>query len=55
MNKDIDRIGENEAAVIVFKTEPMVIENFSEMPELGRFILSIKKKNIGAGVVLGAE
>ena len=55
IGKDIDRIGENEAAVIVFKTEPMVIETFSAMPELGRFILSRKKKNIGAGVVLGAE
>ncbi|MFW6118280.1 MAG: GTP-binding protein [Chloroflexota bacterium] len=44
-------ISENEAATIVFATEPLVVEKFSEIPELGRFIL-VKDRNIGAGVVL---
>jgi len=51
--KNTEGIGENEAATIVFKTEPLVVERFSEIPELGRFILARKGKNIGAGVVLG--
>jgi elongation factor 1-alpha len=46
-------ISENEAATIIFATEPLVVEKFSEIPELGRFIL-VKDKNIGAGVVLEA-
>ena len=46
-------ISENEAATIIFATEPLVVERFSEIPELGRFIL-VKDKNIGAGVVLEA-
>lgn len=54
MGKDIDRIGENEAATIVFKSEPVVIEVFSELPELGRFIIARGNKNIGAGVILGS-
>ena len=46
-------IGENDAATILFATEPLVVEKFSEIPELGRFIL-VKDRNIGAGVVLEA-
>jgi elongation factor 1-alpha len=53
IGKNISQIGENEAATIVFKTEPVVVEMFSEIPELGRFIIARGKKNIGAGVVLG--
>ena len=44
-------INENDAATILFATEPLVVEKFSEIPELGRFIL-VKGRNIGAGVVL---
>jgi small GTP-binding protein len=44
-------INENDAATIVFATEPLVVERFSEIPELGRFVL-VKEGNIGAGVVL---
>jgi len=55
MGKDTGEIGENEAATIIFKTEPLVVEKFSEMPELGRFVLARKDKNIGAGVVLEAK
>jgi small GTP-binding protein len=44
-------ICENEAATILFATEPLVVEKFSEIPELGRFIL-VRDRNIGAGVVL---
>jgi small GTP-binding protein len=46
-------INENDAAVILFATEPLVVEGFSEIPELGRFVL-VKDRNIGAGVVLEA-
>ncbi|GEM_PF-7015656 len=46
-----DHIGEHEAATIVFDTEPLVVERFCEIPELGRFVLS-RGKNIGAGIVL---
>jgi translation elongation factor EF-1alpha len=46
-------ISENEAATILFATESLVVEKFSELSELGRFIL-VKDRNIGAGVVLEA-
>jgi translation elongation factor EF-1alpha len=52
MQENTGEIGEHEAATVVFNTEPMVIEKFSEIPELGRFILARHGKNIGAGVVL---
>ena len=32
-------------------TEPLVVEKFSDIPELGRFVL-VRDKNIGAGIVL---
>ncbi|MFP4641509.1 MAG: GTP-binding protein [Chloroflexota bacterium] len=44
-------IRENEAATIIFSTEPVVVEKFSDIPELGRFVL-VKDRNIGAGVVI---
>ncbi len=47
-------ISENEAATVTFKTDPLVVEKFYEVPELGRFTL-YKDKNIGAGVVLGVS
>jgi small GTP-binding protein len=46
-------ISENEAATILFATEPLVVEKFSDIPELGRFVL-VNDRNIGAGVVLEA-
>jgi len=52
MMENAEEIGENEAAIVAFQTEPLVIEKFSEMPELGRFILARLGKNIGAGIVL---
>jgi len=55
VEKNTQEIGENEAATIVFKTEPLVVEKFSEIPELGRFVLTSRGKNIGAGVVLDIE
>jgi len=55
MEKNTEEIGKNEAATIVFNTEPLVVEKFSEIPELGRFILARKGKNIGAGVVLEVD
>ena len=52
MEKKTEEIGENEAATIVFETEPLVIERFAEIPELGRFVMVRGGRNIGAGVVL---
>ncbi|MFC1992473.1 GTP-binding protein [Chloroflexota bacterium] len=49
---NIEEIGENEAATIVFQGEPMVVEKFSDIPELGRFILARNGRNVGAGIVL---
>ena len=53
MEKHPAEIIQNDAATILFATEPLVVEKFSEIPELGRFVL-VKDKNIGAGVVLEA-
>ena len=47
-----EEINEHDAATIVFTTEPLVVEKFAEIPELGRFVLVKESKNIGAGVVL---
>jgi len=52
MGKDTGEIGENEAATITFETEPLVVESFSDIPELGRFVLARKGKNVAAGIVL---
>jgi small GTP-binding protein len=45
-------IAEREAATVVFETQPLVVEKFSDIAELGRFILVRDGKNIGAGIVL---
>ncbi len=52
MEKNPEQIRENEAATIIFETEPLVVERFSDIPELGRFVLARDGRNIGAGVVL---
>lgn len=52
MAKDTGEIGKDEAATIIFESQPIVVERFSEIPELGRFILARNEKNIGAGIVL---
>ena len=48
-------IDENEAGVMVFEVDPMVVEKFLDIPELGRFVLRRGGKNIGAGIVLEKE
>jgi len=45
-------ISENEAATIILETQPVVLEKFAEIPELGRFIIIRGRRNVGAGVVL---
>ncbi|MFC1962397.1 GTP-binding protein [Chloroflexota bacterium] len=55
MGENVAQISENEAATIVFKTEPLVVERFSMIPELGRFVIARGKRNIGAGIVLEKE
>ena len=54
MDRYPDSISQHEAATILFATEPLVVEKFSDIPELGRFVL-VRDKNIGAGVVLEAH
>lgn len=49
-----DAISEHEAATIQFETESIVVEKFSEIPELGRFVL-VRGQNIGAGIVLNTS
>ncbi len=55
MEKNVEEIRGNEAATIILETEPIVVEKFSDIPELGRFIMARRNKNIGAGVVLETE
>lgn len=57
MEKNPEVINEHEAATIIFSTEPLplVVEEFVEIPELGRFVLVKEGINIGAGVVLDAN
>ncbi len=54
MERNPEEINEHDAAIIVFATEPLVVEKFAEIPELGRFVLVKDGKNTGAGVVLDA-
>jgi len=46
------QIRANEAATVIFSSEPMVVEKFYDIPELGRFVLVRDGKNVGAGIVL---
>lgn len=55
MGEKPEEINEHDAATIVFATEPVVVEKFADIPELGRFVLVKANKNIGAGVVLNRE
>jgi small GTP-binding protein len=53
IGRNVSQIKENEAAIVILETEfPMVVEKFSNIPELGRFVLVRMRKNIGAGIVL---
>jgi len=47
-----NKIVSPEAGIVWFKTDPLVLEKFSEVPELGRFVLVRYSKAIGAGIVL---
>jgi len=49
--KNPAHISEHEAATIVFSADPIVVEKFSDIPELGRFVL-VRGRNLGAGIVL---
>ena len=53
--KKVEGIGQHEAATVIFNTEPLVMEKFSEIRELGRFVLVREGRNIGAGVVQEAH
>lgn len=54
IEKNPEKITPGEAAVIHFSTQPLVVEKFSEFPELGRFVLVKNNHNIAAGIVLEA-
>lgn len=42
----------HESAVVIFKTDsPLVIEKFSEVKELGRFVLERDSNLVGAGII----
>ena len=46
-----DRIENREVADIIIKTErPVMIENFNNLPELGRFILE-RKDTVAGGII----
>ena len=45
-------VGKNEVATAIFKTAPMVVDRFSEIPELGRFVLTRGGRNVAPGIVL---
>jgi len=55
MGTNAEQIRENEAATVIFETDPVVVEEFSEIPELGRFVLVRGGRNIGVGVVLESQ
>jgi elongation factor 1-alpha len=55
MGINSEQISENEAATVIFETDPMVVEEFSEIPELGRFVLVRGGRNVGAGVIFEAH
>lgn len=48
-----EEVKPNEAAIVKFHAlEPLVMEKFSDIPELGRFVVAKDDKNVGAGIVL---
>jgi len=52
IHTDPQRLNPNEAAWVKFKlSEPMVVEEYSQVPALGRFILEKNHKNIAAGII----
>lgn len=53
IHTDSKKLNLNEAAWIQFKlSEPVVVEEYTQVPALGRFILEKNGKNIAAGIVL---
>lgn len=53
IDTDSQKLNPNEAAWVQFKlSQPVVIEEYSQVPALGRFILEKNGKNIAAGIVL---
>ncbi len=55
LEENPESISEHDAATIEFATEPLVVERFVDIPELGRFVLVKDGRNIGAGVVLQTD
>lgn len=44
-------VGENEAMIARLEVDPIVVERFADVPELGRFTMA-RERNIGMGIVL---
>lgn len=54
LGKDADRVRNREVADVTIKTDkPVVVENFNNIPELGRFVLE-RKDNCAGGIVTEA-
>ena len=52
MNEDPDSLSANESALVEFETaSPIVVESFSQIPALGRFVIEKNHKNIAAGII----
>ncbi len=52
IKQNIQNLRANEAALVELKTfEPIVVESYSKVPALGRFILEKSAKNIAAGII----
>ena len=47
-----NRLKKDQAGIVTFSTNPIVVEKFSDCPELGRFILEKGSKQVGLGIVL---
>ncbi|NUM37223.1 MAG: 50S ribosome-binding GTPase [Candidatus Brocadiae bacterium] len=52
IEKDAASLAKNETAIARFHTnEPVLVEKFSEIPELGRFVIEEKSSILGTGIV----
>ncbi|MFC1576166.1 sulfate adenylyltransferase subunit 1 [Candidatus Omnitrophota bacterium] len=55
IEENSDKLGLNEAGLVQFKTKkPIVVEKFSYIQELGRFVIEDKSNLQGVGIIRGA-
>ena len=47
------KLNPNEATRVEFKlSKPLAVEEYSQVPALGRFVLEKNNKNVAAGIIL---